>query len=232
MNNPNESILLTEDGHPIGDVVIADNSSYAAHPPPDATVSEVRNTLLKSIASELTHELDGDVAVAELYPQYTDAELRKVAMTAYVTEGASISDVAEKTGVPERTVSLWAYNFGWDRLVKQEMAARQHQSIVELARVRAQRRTEVVKEQLEQARILREKAMDMLETGETGVKSATEAWAAAAKIEHTLTGLSEAGTVATLDGEDPEKKKPDSGKQPLVMVFQGGALPPVRRSNS
>ena len=51
MNNPNESILLTEDGHPIGDVVIADNSSYAAHPPPDATVSEVRNTLLKSIAS-------------------------------------------------------------------------------------------------------------------------------------------------------------------------------------
>ena len=85
MNNPNESILLTEDGHPIGDVVIADNSSYAAHPPPDATVSEVRNTLLKSIASELTHELDGDVAVAELYPQYTDAELRKVAMTAYVT---------------------------------------------------------------------------------------------------------------------------------------------------
>ena len=112
------------------------------------------------------------------------------------------------------------------------MAARQHQSIVELARVRARHRTEVVKEQLEQAKILREKAMDMLETGEAGVKSATEAWAAAAKIEHTLTGLSEAGTVATLDGEDPEKKKQDSGKQPLVMVFQGGALPPVRRSNS
>jgi hypothetical protein len=32
--------------------------------------------------------------------------------------------------------------------------------------------------------------------------------------------------VASLDAEDETKKK--EGKQPLVMVFQGG-LPPVRR---
>ncbi len=226
MDNPNESILLTEHGTPIGEVVLADSASCPPAPT-EASVAENREALLKSTAAELTGDPDGDKAVAELYPSYADAEKRKAAMVAYVTEGLAIKDVAVLVGVPERTVSIWAYNFGWDRLLKQELAARQTQSVMELAKVRAEKRTQIVTEQLEQAKTLRNKAMEKLEHDEASVKSATEAWAAAAKVEHTLTGLSEAGTVANLDGEDPEKKK-NEGKQPLVMVFQGG-LPPVRR---
>ena len=226
MDNPNESILLTEGGHPIGEVVVADNASLPPAPT-EASVSENREALLKSTAAELTGDPDADKAVAELYPHYADVEKRKLAMLFYVTQGRAIKDVAGELGVPERTVSMWAYTFGWDRLLRQELAARQTQSVMELAKVRAEKRTQIVSEQLEQAKTLRNKAMEKLENDEAGVKSATEAWAAAAKIEHTLTGLSEAGTVANLDGEDPEKKK-DDGRQPLVMVFQGG-LPPVRR---
>lgn len=227
MDNPNESILLTEHGTPIGEVVVADNSSVPPAPT-EASVAENREALLKSTAAELTGDPDADKAVAELYPSYADAEKRKSAMVAYVTKGLAIQDVASLVGVPERTVSIWAYNFGWDRLLKQELAARQTQSVMELAKVRAEKRTQIVNEQLEQAKQLRDTAIEKLNDGETSVKSATEAWAAAAKVEHTLAGLSEAGTVANLDGEDPEKKK-DGGKQPLVMVFQGGGLPPVRR---
>jgi len=227
MDNPNESILLTEHGTPIGEVVVADSVSLPPAPT-EASVSENREALLRSTAAELTGDPDGDRAVAELYPSYADAERRKAAMVAYVTEGLAIRDVAARVSVPERTVSMWAYNFGWDRLLKQELAARQTQSVMELAKVRAEKRTQIVSEQLEQAKQLREAAIEKLENDETSVKSATEAWAAAAKVEHTLTGLSEAGTVASLDGEDPEKKK-DGGKQPLVVVFQGGGLPPVRR---
>lgn len=227
MDNPNESILLTEHGTPIGEVVVADNSSVPPAPT-EASVSENREALLKSTAAELTGDPDGDKAVAELYPSYADAEKRKSAMVAYVTKGLAIKDVAALVGVPERTVSIWAYNFGWDRLLKQELAARQTQALLELAKVRAEKRTKIVEEQLEQAKQLREAAIEKLENDETSIKSATEAWAAAAKVEHTLVGVSEAGTVASLDGEDPEKKK-DGGKQPLVMVFQGGGLPPVRR---
>ena len=228
MDNPNESILLTEHGTPIGEVVVADSSSVPPAPT-EASVSENREALLKSTVAELTGDPDGDKAVAELYPSYADAERRKAAMVAYVTEGLAIKDVAVLVGVPERTVSIWAYNFGWDRLLKQELAARQTQSVMELAKVRAEKRTQIVQEQLEQAKTLRNKAIEKLENDEAGVKPAAEAWAAAAKIEHTLAGLSEAGTVANLDGEDPEKKK-NEGRQPLVMVFQGGSgLPPVRR---
>lgn len=227
MNNPNESILLTEHGTPIGEVVVADNSSVPPAPT-EASVSENREALLKSTAAELTGDPDGDKAVAELYPSYADAEKRKSAMVAYVTRGLDIRAVASLVGVPERTVSIWAYNFGWDRLLKQELAARQTQSVMELAKVRAEKRTQIVNEQLEQAKRLRDTAIEKLNEGETSVKSATEAWAAAAKVEHTLAGLSEAGTVANLDGEDPEKKKAE-GKQPLVAVIVGGGLPPIRR---
>lgn len=227
MDNPNESILLTEHGTPIGEVVLADNASCPPAPT-EASVAENREALLKSTAAELTGDPDGDKAVAELYPSYADAEKRKLAMVAYVTEGLAIKNVAVKVGVPERTVSIWAYNFGWDRLLRQELAARQTQSVMELAKVRAERRTMIVEEQLDQAQQLRNTAIEKLHEGEASVKSATEAWAAAAKVEHTLTGLSEAGTVASLEGEDPEKKKAD-GKQPLVVVMAGGALPPIRR---
>ena len=227
MDNPNESILLTEHGTPIGEEVMADNSSVPPAPT-EASVSENREALLKSTAAELTGDPDGDKAVAELYPSYADAEKRKSAMVAYVTRGLDIRAVASLVGVPERTVSIWAYNFGWDRLLKQELAARQTQSVMELAKVRAEKRTQIVNEQLAQAKRLRDTAIEKLNEGETSVKSATEAWAAAAKVEHTLAGLSEAGTVANLDGEDPEKKKAE-GKQPLVAVIVGGGLPPIRR---
>jgi len=227
MDNPNESILLTEHGTPIGEVVVADNASLPPAPT-EASVSENREALLKSTAAELTGDPDGDKAVVELYPSYADAEKRKAAMVAYVTKGLAIRDVAALVDVPERTVSMWAFTFGWDRLLKQELAARQTQSVMELAKVRAEKRTQIVNEQLEQAKQLRDKAIEKLHDGETSVKSATEAWAAAAKVEHTLTGLSEAGTVANLDGEDPEKKKAE-GKQPLVAVIVGGGLPPIRR---
>lgn len=227
MDNPNESILLTEHGTPIGEVVIADNTSCPPAPT-EASVAENREALLRSTAAELTGDPDGDKAVAELYPSYADAEKRKLAMVSYVSGGLSIKEVAAKVGVPERTVSIWAYNFGWDRLLRQELAARQTQSVMELAKVRAEKRTQIVEEQLEQAKTLRDTALENLNEGKASVKSATEAWAAAAKVEHTLTGLSEAGTVASLDGEDPEKKKSE-GKTPLVMVFQGGGLAPIRR---
>ena len=226
MDNPNESILLTEQGTPIGEVVIADSTSVPSTP--EESAQDSREALLRSVASELTGEPDADKAVVELYPGYADAEKRKAAMVMCTSGSSSIAEAAAKVGVPERTVSRWAYDFGWDRLLRQELAAKQTQSVMELARVRAERRTKIVEEQLEQAKKLRDAAMDKLEEGEASVKSATEAWAAAAKVEHTLTGLSEAGTVANLEGEDPEKKKND-GKQPLVVVFQGnGGLPPIR----
>lgn len=228
MNDPNDTILLTESGHPIGEVVLADNTSVV-QPPNEELIAANREQLLRTQASEMTGELDADKAISELYPGYSDSDKRREAMKLFVFSGKSVDDVGTALGVPARTVSMWAYNGQWDNLVKKELAVRQAQSVLELARLRADRRIAIVKEQLDQAKELRDTAMRKLRDDETSVKSATEAWAAASKIEHTVTGLSEAGTVADLEGKDGEQKK-EQGKTPLVMVFQGG-LPPIRKVN-
>lgn len=229
MNDPNVELLKTESGHNIGEIVLADNTSVL-QPPDEDIVAENREQLLKEQAAELTGVPDADAAVAEMYPGYGDSEKRRSAMKMFVLEGRTTDDVGAALGVPGRTVSMWAYNGQWDNLLRKDLAVRQSQSVLELARLRADRRIAVVREQLEQAKELRDTAMRKLRDDETSVKSATEAWAAASKIEHTVTGLSEAGTVADLDGKDGEQKKKEQGKTPLVMVFQGG-LPPIRKVN-
>lgn len=228
MNDPNVELLKTESGHNIGEIVLADNTSVL-QPPDEDIVAENREQLLKEQAAELTGVPDADAAVAEMYPGYGDSEKRRSAMKMFVLEGRTADDIGTALGVPGRTVSMWAYNGQWDNLLRKDLAVRQSQSVLELARLRADRRIAVVREQLEQAKELRDTAMRKLRDDETSVKSATEAWAAASKIEHTVTGLSEAGTVADLDGRDGEQKK-EQGKTPLVMVFQGG-LPPIRKVN-
>jgi transposase len=149
-------------------------------------------------------------------------------MELYAVEGRSIDEVAKAVDVPGRTVAMWVYNGQWDVLAKREVSARQAQSALELARMRADRRIEIAKEQFEQAKEIREKAMSRIRDDEGSLKANAEAWTAAAKVEHTLSGVSEAGTLAeAAEREDGAKK--DGGKQPLVVVIQGGGLPPVRR---
>lgn len=225
--NPNE-VLLTEDGHPIGQLVIADNTHVPEVMPTEREAKENRDELLRTEAQELTGNPDADAAVAELFPGYGDSDKRKRAMTLFIVDGKDVDEVATAVGVPARTVSQWAYAGRWEELVKRELAVRNSQSVLELARLRADKRVEIAKEQLEQAKKLRDKAADAVLRDETSVKSGTEAWAAVAKIEHTITGVSEAGTVVGIDGgaKEAEKKPEQGGKTPLVMIFNGGALPP------
>lgn len=221
--NPS-SILMTEDGHPIGDIVLADNASVPM--PTDSTIEANREDLMRSAAADLTGNPDAEAAVAELYPGYSDPDRRKKAMTAFVVDGLEIEKVAALVEVPARTVSMWIYNGKWDELAKKELAVRQSQSILDLARFRAEQRLKVAKEQAEQARMIRETATERIRNDEGSLKSNTEAWAAASKIEHTLVGMGESGDVADIMEKKEDEK--DKGKTPLVMIFNGG-LPPVRK---
>lgn len=225
MTDPNQEVLLTEDGHPIGELVMASNETVAAFPN-EKSIEENRTDVLRSNAIALTGQPDGDKAVAELYPGYSDGEARKKAMVAFVADGKSPDDIARELDVPARTVAMWSYEGRWDELLRKEIKARHTQSLLELAKVRSEKRVRVAREQLEQAEELRNQAM--AEMREKGVSmSKQSAWTAAAKVEQTLVGMSEAGAVTGVDAEDKDKGK-DEGKRPLVMVFQNGGLPPMR----
>ena len=226
MTNPNEELLLTEDGHPIGEVVLADNDAIPVDDNP-RRIEENREDLLKAKAAELLNEPDADAAVVQLYPGYEDSDKRKRAMAIVVSEGQSVEDAAEAVGVPARTVAMWSYTGKWGELVKAEVKARHEASLMQLARKRAERRVRVAEQQLEQAAEIRDEAMAAIR--KKGVTmSAQSAWTAAAKTEQTLLGMSESGAVTGVDSEEKGHEKDDSGKRPLVMVFQGGGLPPMR----
>lgn len=228
-DNPVNEVELTEDGHPVGQLVFTSAESPAvALDPGDNAVEATRKELLAENAKALTGNPDADAAVAELYPEYGNSDKRRMAMKLYITEMKEIDEVATAVGVPGRTVAMWIYEGQWDELVKKEVAAYNARSVLELAKLRAKKRADITKAQLEQAEKIRDRAMERIDNDEGSLKSNTESWAAAAKIEHTLTGVSEAGAIASIDGEQ-ERKKETEGKQPLVMVFQGG-LPPMRKN--
>ena len=226
MDNPNESSLLTEHGTPIGEVVVAGNS-YDPPVPTEESVAANREAVLRSVAADMTGDpASADKAVAEWYPGYADAEKRAVARDMFIA-GSAIAEISKKVGVPDRTVAQWMYVNGWDRLVKNELAARQAASAIELARIRADRRAKVAREQLDAAGAVRDAALDRMRSGDVGVKSAAEALKSAADVEARILGVSESGALDDTASGDAEKAKKE-GKAPLVVVFNGG-LPPVRK---
>lgn len=232
VDNDNE-ILLTEDGAPIGQVLMTSGDTT-----PDLGVNEralaaATRELARGNADALAAgaDIDGE-ALVQLFEGFDDDDKRNRALSLYVRDGKSLDETAKAVGVPSRTVAQWMYLGGWDKIVRREIAARQAESVLALAKLRAERRLGVTKEQLEQAKEIRDLAAEKIRDNSVSLKSGTEAWAAASRIEQTLTGVSEAGAIANIDGEAEAKEK-DGGKAPLVVVFNGaGGLPPIRKAGT
>ncbi|MCF0231623.1 MAG: hypothetical protein HUJ63_05015 [Enterococcus sp.] len=220
MNDPNERLLLTGDGHPIGELVVSDGGSLQM-PGPDP--EESRTEALRAQASELLGEPDADKAIAELYDGFGDTRKRERARDLFVKDQMPIGKVAEEVGVPERTVSEWAYLGKWLDLVERELDVRQKASRLELARIRSARRAAVAREQLDAAKAVRDAATEQLASGEVSVRAAAEALKSAADVEARILGIKETGETA----ETAEKAPAGAGKVPLVVMFNGG-LPPQR----
>lgn len=224
--------VLTDSGHLAGQLVFTNGGVEPHFPTVEARKAETREEVAKTAVTEITSELDADPAIMDLYPGYCDEEKRQKAMHLYVAGHKSISEVALEIDVPARTVSMWAYTHKWDDLLKKELIAQHSQSVLNLARLRNARREIIAREQLDQAKTIRDEAMARIKSGETSIKSGAEAWAAAAKIEHTLTGVSEAGAITSVEGKSAEDSANNQAKVPLVMVFQGNGLPPIKKTEN
>lgn len=227
--NPVDAVLLDDYGKPIGQLVVSMGGPTAVEKA-DTSVEDAQRDALEDNASNLPgiepHE------IAEYYPGYDDPEKRERAKRLMLIEGKTVADITAAVLVPERTVLMWVANYKWAEARRRDIQARDDISRMELAETRIVKRNKVFKEQLEQAEHLRNKAIEAINREQASVKSGTEAWAAAAKTEQTILGLSEAGKVASADGKDDEDedKGRKSGKDPLVVVIQGGGLPPIRRA--
>ena len=226
--NPVDDIMLDEFGNPIGQLTVSLGGPGSVQKA-DTSVEAAKDAALEDNASELPgiepHE------IAEYYPGYDDPEKRERAKRLMLIEGRTVADIVKAVSVPERTVLMWVANYKWAEARRRDIQARDDISRMELAETRIVKRNKVFREQLEQAEHLRKKAVEAVDLEQTSVKAGAEAWAAAAKTEQTILGLSEAGKVASADGKDggDDDKDGPKLKQPLVVVVQGGGLPPIRR---
>lgn len=226
--NPVDDIMLDEFGNPIGQLTVSLGGPNSV-PKADTSIEVAQGAALEDNAADLPgiepHE------IAEYYPGYDDPEKREMAKRLMLIEGRSVAEITKAVIVPERTVLMWVANYKWAEARRRDIQARDDISRMELAETRIVKRNKVFKEQLEQAEHLRKKAIEAVDLEQTSVKAGAEAWAAAAKTEQTILGLSEAGKVAAADGKDSGDDDKDGPKlkQPLVVVVQGGGLPPIRR---
>lgn len=230
MDNPNENVLKTDLGTPIGEIVIADNTPVPTTDVLGEVKKSVEDDLTRQLAQNLTGDAD-DASLNELFPMYTDTSLQKRAARLFVVDHKTFPEISEELHVPERTLSRWAYDHQWLMVAKQDLAVQQEMDLYGLGKLRIEHRTDVAKAQLEGARTIREAAITSLNNG-ASVKSVAEAFKSAADVENRILGISESGSVADINPTAPESKESSGqqGKVPLVMVFQGG-LPPVRKSS-
>jgi len=226
MNHPNEAILLTEDGHPIGDLVVANDTSVDTTPTTDAENEETARELMRRTASEMTGDPDADTAVASIFEGIADEDKRRKAMRLFITEHKPIAKIAEEVGVPDRTVSMWMFEGKWGELAAKDAAVRQSASMIEMEMLRSTRRAVVAKEQLDAARKVREAAISKLDADEISVKSAAESLKSASDVEARILGISESGAIDRTDDQTKKTVTEKDGKKPLVVIFANGGLPP------
>ena len=224
--NPVDDIMLDEYGNPIGQLAVGLGGPTSVQKV-DTALEVAREDALEDNASDLPgiepHE------IAEYYPGYDDPEKREKAKRLMLIEGRSVAEITKAVSVPERTVLMWVANFKWAEARRRDLVARDEVSRMELAEIRIKKRNKVFQEQLDEAAKLRREALDAVKSGKASIRSGAEAWSSAAKTEQTILGLSDAGKVASADGHEDNNKGDGDRKDPLVVVIQGGGLPPIRR---
>lgn len=232
------AMLVTEGGQPIGSIVVSsEHPSVSLEAANKLACQEAAAAVRDEKLSSLTGDvMPNDPELLEAFPMFADDAKRKAARAYFIETQGSLDATAAKVGVPARTVAQWAYIGQWSEFARREAVVRQSQSVLDVAKLRAHERMTSMREQLAEAREIRRAAAARIREGEGQLRSNAESWNIAARVEQTLTGVSEAGTIATEKGAAPTADadgndgSPGKGRQPLVVVFNNSnGLPPVRR---
>lgn len=163
----------------------------------------------------------------EVYPGLIDNVKLNQSYVIFM-KGGSFDDCAVTTGADLRTVTKWAQQGGWIKVRAEVERAAAEEEAQRLDMIRREQRIPELEKQIKAGQLLRERVTDTLENGGDlspgNLKMLGDALKAAGDNTVRALGVSEAGSTASK--ADEEK----SGKAPLVVLIQGGGLPPVRLS--
>ncbi len=170
--------------------------------------------------------------MTEVYPSVENRTAMDEVYKAYMRGTIDLESAARLYDVPWNTVKFWARNGKWVEEKASLDAVEISDANRKLALARARQVNDIVDRTVQVQAKVTKRAEDMLDSGEVlrpgELKSISEAAKNASDNSLRAVGIGESG--ATVQQQAEEEKK--SGKRPLVMVFQGGGLPPVRRSEN
>ena len=169
--------------------------------------------------------LPDDVVFERLY----DAVAQREAYRLFIVERAALKDIAKRVGVPMITLLEWIRLGSW-AVRRGKLISIQAQAEAQLISLDRQiRRRDAVDAQAETGKKLRERAAEMIEDAATpqALRNLSETVKSATDVETRALGMDERGKTGAEDEEDENEKT--AGKNPLVVIIQGGGLPPVRQ---
>lgn len=171
-----------------------------------------------------------------LYPGFRNEVKRARARELFFLKNEPLSECARLLDISKSTVYAWAYVYGWVEHKAREIAVRQKEEALQLAVLRAEKRSRILLKQLQTSEQIREKATELIEEADTAgqLKVLAEAAKSAADVETRALGVADNGVVADTAAEEQEQAAKANGKAPLVIVFNNNpsGLPPLRASGS
>lgn len=225
---------VASDGTPIGTLNAAPNGDDEAIECRPSEFDEATGTVAvveRAISPDAV--LDGKEVPAEVIervlPHYTDNALRLKAIELYVTGDYSLHTIAERLSVPDRTVAKWAEDGNWIAFNERMIETLKKHEKVRITAKRVKEREKAIDEQIELGHEITAAGKGFI----TGAKTAGQFKAAVegVKLGSDMVGralaINESGKV---DAESNKDGPSDGGNRSLVMVFNGGGLPPVPKN--
>ena len=169
----------------------------------------------------------------EIYPRHAEHDVMDDIYKEYM-KGGDLEELAALYQVEESTIKYWAKVGGWvkERSTLDEVLV--EESNRKLMVARARKVHEIVEQTIRVQGKIAEKVGQMMEDEEkvwkpSELKALSEAAKQASSGSLQAVGVAESGAMAS---EVAKAEAAKQGKQPLVMIFQGGGLPPVKKSTA
>ena len=222
---------VASDGTPIGSLNAAPNGDDEAVECRPATFDEKTGTVAvieRAISPDAI--LDGNDVPVEVIervlPHYTDNAMRLKAIELYVTGDYSLHTIAERLKIPDRTVAKWAEDGNWISFNEKMIETMKRHEKVRITAKRVKEREKAIDEQIELGHEITAAGKEFIKGAETAgqFKAAVEGVKLGSDMVGRALAINESGKV---DAETNKDGSSDGGNKPLVMVFNGGGLPPV-----
>jgi hypothetical protein len=195
------------------------------HPMKVYDIAEIIDPETRPEPQALTVRRNGGLPVPvpddQVYPGLMDTPKLNQCYVIFM-KGGSFEDCAVTTGADLRTVTRWAQQGGWIKARAEVERAAAEEEAQRLDMLRREERLPELMKQIDAGKKLRERVADLLDSGEElspgNLKMLGDALKAAGDNTVRALGVSEAGSTSV------------KSKAPLVVLIQGGGLPPVRVS--